>query len=422
MSLPLSLQLYRAAVWVATPLSGWILGNRARRGKEDATRLNERFGRTELPRPAGRLLWLHGASVGESLVLLELVRRLQDKTDWQFLVTTGTVTSARLMAEKLPAGARHQYIPVDRLGPVRRFLDHWQPDAAIFVESELWPNLLIEMQSRNIPAALVNARMNEASLINWHKRKDGARHLLSTFRWIGAADERTAAGLQKLAGHAVPLVGNLKLQISASSPDRNVLDAVRAVLGERPVWLAASTHAGEEQILLQAHRQYLETRPDALLILAPRHPERGGDLANTVRAAGLTLAQRSRNELPDTGTQVWLADTLGEMTLWYALADQAVIGGSLKDGIGGHNPVEATRAGCPVISGPYTASFDDVFAAYRKHEGVAIAESPAEIAAALSDVTEDRLAGAQRALRELTGSAMDETLAAILSLMPEEPQ
>ena len=156
--------------------------------------------------------------------------------------------------------------------------------------------------------------------------------------------------------------------------------------------------------------------------MAPRHPERGHELANTVRAAGLTFAQRSRNELPDTGTQVWLADTLGEMTLWYALADQAVIGGSLKDGIGGHNPVEATRAGCPVISGPYTASFDDVFAAYRKHEGVAIAGSPAEVAAALSDVTEDRLAGARRALRELTGSAMDETLAGILSLMPEEPQ
>lgn len=422
MSLPLSLRLYRAAVWVATPLSGWILGNRARRGKEDATRLNERFGRTELLRPAGKLLWLHGASVGESLVLLELVRRLQDRTDWQFLVTTGTVTSARLMAEKLPAGARHQYIPVDRLGPVRRFLDHWKPDAAIFVESELWPNLLIEMQSRNMPAALVNARMNEASLINWHKRKDAARHLLSAFRWIGAADERTVAGLNKLAGHAVPLVGNLKLQISASSPDSSVLDVIRDALGERPVWLAASTHAGEEQILLQAHRHYLETRPEALLILAPRHPERGHELANTVRAAGLTFAQRSRNELPDTGTQVWLADTLGEMTLWYALADQAVIGGSLKDGIGGHNPVEATRAGCPVISGPYTASFDDVFAAYRKHEGVAIAGSPAEVAAALSDVTEDRLAGARRALRELTGSAMDETLAGILSLMPEEPQ
>ena len=422
MSLPLSLQLYRALVWLAAPLSGWILRNRARRGKEDATRLNERFGRSEHHRPPGKLLWLHGASVGESLILLELVQRLSAATDWQFLVTTGTATSARLMGEKLPDRARHQYVPIDRLGPVRRFLDHWSPDAAIFVESELWPNLLLEMQQRNIPSALINARMNQASLTNWHKRKAAARRLLSAFSWIGAADARTAAGLSKLTDTPVPQVGNLKLQIAALSPADVQLNTIRSRLGERPVWLAASTHAGEDDILIAAHRRYLETRPEALLILAPRHPERGGDIASLMNAAGFTFARRSQDKFPEPATQVWLADTLGEMPLWYALADQAFIGGSLIEGIGGHNPVEATRAGCPIISGPYTASFDDVFAAYREHSGVVIAGSPEEIAAALCASTESRKAGAQYALLQLTGSAMDETLAAILSLMPEEPQ
>lgn len=422
MNLPLSLQLYRALLWLAAPFSGWILQARARRGKEDTRRLGERFGRSDHTRPPGKLLWLHGASVGESLILLELVERLSAKTGWQFLVTTGTTTSARLMTEKLPAGARHQYIPVDRLGPVRRFLDHWTPDAAIFVESELWPNLLLEMQKRGIPAALVNARMNEASLTRWQKRKAAARQLLSAFRWIGAADARTAKGLSHILDQTVPCVGNLKLQITAPRPDDEQLEALRSQLGTRPVWLAASTHPGEEKILLDAHRRYLESHPDALMILTPRHPERGVELARLMNAAGFTFAQRSQKELPEPATPVWLTDTLGEMPLWYALAGQAFIGGSLIDGIGGHNPVEATQAGCPVITGPFTASFEDVFTAYKDEDGVTIAHTSGEIAEALCTAEESRLTGARRALQQLTGGAMDETLEAILSLMPEEPR
>ena len=422
MSLPLSLQLYRALIWLASPFSGWILKDRARRGKEDVGRLTERFGRTQFARPEGQLLWLHGASVGESLILLELVRRLLKTTSWHFLITTGTTTSAKLVAENLPDRALHQFVPIDRRASVTRFLDHWTPDAAVFVESELWPNLLLEMQQRRIPAALVNARMNEKSLASWGKRPNAAARLLETFLWIGAADARTADGLNRLTSRTIPLIGNLKLQTTAPAADSAKLASIRELIGTRPVWLAASTHAGEEAILLDAHKLYLNAEPSALLILAPRHPERGNDVEDLIEKTGLSCARRSCDEMPGTNTSVWLVDTLGEMALWYVLADQAFIGGSLKDGIGGHNPIEATQAECPVITGPYTASFDDVFDAYKAHNGITITTSPETIAGALRAASNSQLTGAQDALRQLTGSAMDETLAAILSLLPEDQQ
>jgi 3-deoxy-D-manno-octulosonic-acid transferase len=419
-TLPLSLQLYRALIWLASPLSGWLLSRRAGRGKEDPDRIGERFGYSSAIRPQGKLLWLHGASVGESLILLELVRQLSDLKGLNFLVTTGTTTSASLMRDQLPECARHQYIPVDRLAPVKRFLDHWRPDAAVFVESELWPNLLLEMQKRKLPAALVNARMNEGSLASWRKRPEAARRLLATFRWIGAADDRTAKGLRVLTGRAIPRIGNLKLQITAPTPDHAQMATIQAAIGARPVWLAASTHAGEEEILLNAHKEHLAARPDALLILAPRHPERGDHVSHLIADAGLTSARRSRGEVPDPAIQVWLADTLGEMTCWYAAADQAFIGGSLKPGIGGHNPIEATRSGCPVMTGKYTASFDDVFATYQANAGVVVVNTAQDILGALASPTRDRLDGANRALQELTGDAMGETLTAIQSLLHED--
>ena len=422
MSLPLSLQLYRALVWLAAPFSGWILRGRARRGKEDPKRLTERFGRTQSSRPEGQLLWLHGASVGESLILLELVRRLSETTNWHFLITTGTTSSARLVAESLPERGRHQFIPIDRLATVRRFLDHWTPDAAVFVESELWPNLLLDMQGRRIPAALVNARMNQKSLTSWHQRTNAAARLLSTFKWVGAADERTADGLSELTGNPIPCIGNLKLQIAAPNADPDELISIRETIGARPVWLAASTHDGEEAILLEAHRFYREAQPNALLILAPRHPERGDEITDLIGSAGQTHVRRSLGDVPDAETSVWLADTLGEMALWYALVDQAFIGGSLLEEIGGHNPIEATQADCPIVTGPHTASFDDVFDAYKAKGGVIIAATAASISEALRVGPQDRLQGAQNALRELTGSAMDETLNAILSLLPEDQQ
>lgn len=419
MNLPIPLRLYRGLTALSAPLSGWLLDRRANRGKEDRKRLAERFGRTSIARPNGKLLWLHGASVGESLILLELVRRLSGTTGRHFLVTTGTTTSAELMGRELPDSAIHQYIPIDRRACVRRFLDHWRPDATVFVESELWPNLLIEMKHRAIPAALVNARMNAKSLASWQKRQSSAQYLLSAFRWIGAADKRTAEGLSEILQQAVAHPGNLKLQINTGTDHPRELPALRDALGDRTVWLAASTHAGEDEIILEAARLFEYTHKNALLILAPRHPERADEIARLIEDNGLSYVRRSKGEAPAPGNQVWLADTLGEMQLWYGLAATSFIAGSLIDGIGGHNPIEATRAGSAVITGPYTASFEDIYAAYRENAGVVTAKDAAGIAQALTSDSRALLAGANRSLEQLTSGAMEETLAAIEALFAE---
>ncbi|WP_417492486.1 3-deoxy-D-manno-octulosonic acid transferase [Maricaulis sp.] len=421
MSLPLSLSAYRLLMRCAAPLAVPLLQHRARAGKEDPDRRNERLGRPTFPRPPGRLVWLHGASVGESLVLASLVEAFAaDRPDLRFLVTTGTMTSARLMAKRLPPVAKHQYLPIDTGSAVRGFLDYWTPDLAVFAESELWPNLVIETAARDIPMALVNARMNDRSLANWNKRPDSARYLLGCFDWIGAADSRTRNGLENLTGKAITLAGNLKLEARAETADPKALAQIRDTIGDRPVWLAASTHPGEEAIVLHAHALTLKTHPDALLILAPRHPERGDEVARLIDKQGFRGVRRSAGETPAPADQIWLADTLGEMPLWYACAPAALIAGSLVPDIGGHNPIEASQAGTAVLSGEHTASFDDLYAVYRQHKAMITVSTAASIAAALDRVWAHRgpsIKAARAAIAEASGGAMATSLAALDALL-----
>lgn len=402
MSLPPSLGLYRTATRLAAPLLSGLLARRARKGKEDPERRHERLGRPDRPRPEGLLVWMHGASVGESLVVASVAEELlARRPDLNILVTSGTVTSACLLAARLPERAFHQYVPVDTPAAARRFITHWQPDLAVFAESELWPNLIVETARSETPMALINARMNDKSIRSWRRRPDTARWLLDRFSWIGAADTRTRDGLEDLTGVPVNLAGNLKLEARPPAPDAVELDRIRTTLGNRPVWLAASTHEGEEAIVLDAHTKLLAADPAALLILAPRHPERAAAVARLVADRGLTTVRRSEQRLPDARCQVWLADTLGEMMLWYALAPASLIAGSLVPGIGGHNPVEASRAGTAVITGPHAASFDDLFDAYRRH------------AAAIEATDADSLADAVRTIWRGEGPAMDAAEAAL---------
>ncbi|OLF81590.1 3-deoxy-D-manno-octulosonic acid transferase [Maricaulis sp. W15] len=421
MSLPVSLQLYRALTGLASPLLPAILSRRARAGKEDAARRHERLGRPDIRRPGGKLLWLHGASVGESLVLATLVDELaQHDPDLEFLVTTGTVTSATLMGKRLPPQAKHQYVPVDTPGAVRRFLDHWRPDAGVIAESELWPNLLIEARLRDIPMALVNARMNAGSLQRWRKRGDALRRLLEGFDWIGAADTRTRDGLEDLTGREIVLAGNLKLEARPLAPDAGELAALKSGLAGRPIWLAASTHDGEDDVVLSAHARLHRTHPGALLILAPRHPERGDALEARIKQHGFAVARRSRGEVPEPRDTVWLADTLGEMPLWFALAPAALIAGSLLPDIGGHNPIEASQAGASVITGPHVASFDDVYAAYRRHDAVLEVDDAPSLAQAVEQVWQAKgpgKASAGRAIADVSGGALETSLAAINRLL-----
>lgn len=417
----LGLGLYRAATRLAGPLAHPLLNRRAAAGKEDPDRLGERRGEAGAPRPDGALVWLHAASVGESMIALSLAEGLAETCpEAHFLITSGTRTSAGLVARRRAPRTLHQYPPVDRPDWARRFIDHWRPDLAVFVESELWPNLISAAHHSGARLALVNARLNDASLKGWKRWPESARTLLSRFDWIGPADRRTAHGLSALAGREIAPRGNLKLETAPPDPDPAALGQVRAAVAGRPVFVAASTHAGEEAVMADAHRQVLKTRPDALMILAPRHPERAGEAETALRDAELGFVQRSKGAAPDRAVPVWLADTLGEMGLWFSVSPAAVICGSYVDGVGGHNPVEATRAGAAVLTGPYTASFDDVFAAYDREGGRMICRDAAETAQALEAIWSGggpTLAAAERALASLSGGARAATLEALAGLL-----
>jgi len=416
------LPLYRAAATLAAPVLNGVLARRAREGKEDPNRLSERKGIASAQRPEGPLAWLHAASVGESLVALSLAEGLtQARDDLSILITSGTRTSAALVERRGVVRTVHQYPPVDRPGWAKRFIAHWRPDLAIFTESELWPNLILEAERSGARLALVNARMNDASLRGWLRWPNTAMRVLNAFTWLGAADARTQEGLALLTEREISLVGNLKLEAGLPEPAPADLAEVRAAIGSRPVFVAASTHAGEEALLAEALTQLQASQPDALMILAPRHPERAEEIATVLTRSGHAIAQRSRNEAPSARESVWLADTLGEMAVWYAAAPVALICGSFLAAVGGHNPIEATRAGAIVITGPYADSFADIYAAYDAAEArsMALAE-PGAIAEAIRTSWAGQgptLEAGQAALARLPRGARAATLEALLSLL-----
>ena len=359
--LPFNLMLYRAMTRVAGPVFDLALKYRAARGKEDEERIDERKGESSLTRPNTQLIWIHGASVGESLAVLPLIQALLDQDpNMHILMTTGTVTSATLMEQRLPLRARHQFVPVDRPPYVERFLDYWQPDLALWVESEFWPNLMIETHRRNIPMALINARISDESFARWEKQEATISHLLSCFTMCLATDEATHAKLRQLGASQVTSIGNLKFAAEPLPANEDHLTQLRQALEGRPCWLAASTHEGEELLVAKTHRQIQETFPDACCLLIPRHPERGADIAGTLFEYGMAPALRSEGQLPTTDTDIYVADTLGELGMMYRLAPISFIGGSFIPH-GGQNPLEAARLRSAVLHGPHVFNFESIY-------------------------------------------------------------
>lgn len=386
---PIGVKLYRAASWVSAPVAELLLRQRLKDGKEDPARMQERTGLAGRARPSGPLLWIHGASVGESLSVLPLVERFKkDHPALNILVTTGTVTSARLMTERLPASAIHQFIPVDHPRFVRGFLDHWKPDAAIFVESEFWPNLLIETRRRARFMALVNGRVSPKSYADWKGKPQSIRYLLSHFDLLIAQDRQNAERLRALSGRAVPSFGNLK---NAAPPlPGDVMEETRilADLGGRPFWLAASTHPGEEEAIFAAHKTLKAEHPGIVTLLAPRHPERGEEIAALAVASGVNPRRRSKGEKIDAATDIYLADTLGELGLFYRLSNATFVGGSLVEK-GGHNPLEPARLGCAILHGPHIFNFVETYADIRGAGGAALVRNDRDLAAAVKRLFAD---------------------------------
>lgn len=378
------LTMYRLATSVGAPLISAFLKKRLRRGKEDPARFNERLGRPVTPRPAGQLIWMHGASVGESLSMLpvieEIVSRAESPT---VLVTTGTVTSARLMRERLPEGAIHQFVPVDRLPYVNGFLDHWKPDIALWWESELWPNLVNETSHRGIPMVLVNARMSPPSFLRWQRWKSLARALLSRFDMVLAQSDSDVERFRTLGANKVERMGNMKFAVPALPCDEGTLAEIRARTGLRPMWLAASTHAGEEEAALDVHRTVKASHPDLLTIIVPRHPERGPEIAALLRDKGAVVAMRSNSEPATAETDIYLADTLGELGLFFRLAPIVFMGKSLVPA-GGQNTIEPARLGAAIITGPHYWNFDEITRAMDAAGGLKIVDDADGLAEAVA--------------------------------------
>ncbi len=418
MSLPPGLRLYRTVTGVLAPLTGPLLQWRASQGKEDSARLNERFGRTAAPRPRGALVWLHGASVGETRVLMQVREALAARRhDLSFLFTSGTRTSASLLASP-PPHAVHQYAPLDRADVARRFMAHWRPDLAVFAESDLWPNLIEEAARSGTKLALVNGRISPRSLASWARRPASARHLFGRFATILAADARTADGIGAFVGRAIAAPGNLKLAAPAPKVDAEALDALRREIGLRPVWLAASTHPGEDEIVLEAHKRIQGKFPDALLVIAPRHPERGAAIAALAGHA----PRRSAKD-PISQSSVFIADTIGELGLFYALAPVSLVAGSLLPHLKGHNPVEPAKLKSAILTGPHVESFADTFAELLAAKGAVTvhdADAIADIVAHLWSSEPDReaLLDAAYAVTSRGGASLDKTINALEALLP----
>lgn len=421
---PLALRLYRLLARMAAPAVRRYLARRAAQGREDPARLPERLGRPGRPRPAGPLIWIHAASVGESLSVLPLIARLrQDHPAFAVLLTTGTVTSARLMAERLPEGALHQYAPVDLPDAVTRFLEHWHPTLGLIVESELWPNLLLAAHRRGIPLALINARLSARSQRRWSRLRPLAAHLLRLFSLVLAQSPEDRDRLRALGAVDPRCLGNLKAAAPPLAADAAEVARLRDAIDGRPRWLAASTHPGEERLVGAAHAALTRDRPDLLTLLAPRHPQRGPEIAAALRADGRRPALRSAGDPPTRETEIYVADTIGEMGLWYRLSEIVFVGGSLLPK-GGQNPLEPAKLDCALLFGPHTGNFariaDDLCEAGAAAR-VTDAESLARAVARLldDDAARARAIAAGHAFAATQAGVLDEILAALAPLLAQ---
>lgn len=421
-----ALRSYRGLTRLLAPLAPAVLQRRAGRGKEDPQRQAERLGRPETSRPPGPLAWVHAASVGELNAVLPLIARLDAaRPDITVLVTTGTVTSANIAAGRLSARALHQYAPIDTPQAVRGFLDHWRPDLAVFTESEVWPNLIMATSERGIPLTLVNARMSARSFRRWRRQRRIAKQLFGRFDLVLAQNAGLAKQFALLGAPRTVAAGNLKIDAPAPPVDTAALARMRALTGSRPLWVAASTHEGEERIIVEAHRIMRARLPGLLTIIAPRHPERGTPLAAEFAAADFSVALRSAGQDPAADTDIYLADTIGELGLFYSLSQTVLLGGSLVER-GGQNPIEAIRLGCAVMSGPSRHNFADIYGGLEAAGavvGVTGADDLAEAAMRLITDAAARTTACQAgevALKSMSG-ALDRTVDALLPLLRAAP-
>ena len=414
--LPMTLRVYRSLSLAAAALAPAVIRQRLKRGKEDPERIGERRGLSRDTRPSGPMVWIHGASVGEVLAAAGLIERLRG-LNIRILLTSGTVTSAAIVARRFPPDIIHQYVPYDSPRFVGRFLDHWRPSLALFIESDLWPNLILSSAARRLPMVLINGRMSPRSFPRWRRVSGTISAILDKFDICLAQSTTDAERFTALGSRNVVTTGNLKLDVPAPPADPLKLERLIAMTRGRPIILAASTHPGEDEILCEAHRTLSGFFPSLLTIIVPRHPDRGPAIARMVAASGLRAGLRSSEDLPTTETDVYVADTLGELGLFYRLAPTVFMGGSLVVH-GGQNPIEPIRLGASVVHGPHVFNFSDIYEALDSAGGARRADTREALVKQLGQLLTDEAArdalnaAASRVVDEL-GGALERTMSAL---------
>lgn len=385
----LTLRAYLIAARILAPFAPMILRKRALKGREDTARIPEKLGVPSGWRPANeRLVWMHAVGLGEVLALRGLIAEMVLLApDLQFLITSSARSSAEVFAANCPPHTQHQFLPLDAPRFYRPFLKYWKPELAIFAEQDLWPGIITETHNHGIPMALVNARMGIKSYTRRARFRGIYKDLLARFTLISAQDPISAANLDRI-GTRVPVQTHpsLKLIAPALAADADALRALRGAIGKRRVWMVGPSHITGETLAIAAHREILKTDPTALLLIVPRYPSRSAEIATLVRDQALQTGLRSANTLPQPGDQIFIADSFGEMGLWYRLASAAVIGGTFSD-IEGHNPWEAARLGAAILHGPRTENFIGDYDRLCSYRAATLVETPHQIAeAVLSDL------------------------------------
>jgi len=414
--LPATLKVYRRLTQWGKPLAVPFLKWRMRRGKEDPERVGERRGIASRPRPPGPLIWVHAASVGELISVLSLLERIRAR-GINVLLTSGTVTAAELASQRLPEGTVHQFVPLDVPSYVESFFDHWQPELALIAESEFWPNLIMEGRRRGTRFVIVNGRMSDRSFGRWRLARRTVASLLSRIDLCLAQDQEIADRFELLGAQRVLGTGNLKFDMPPPPAEPLALAALERAIRNRPVMLAASTHPGEEAIVIDAHLRLRRLVPGLLTIIAPRHPERGGKIVELAEEMGAVPVMRSRGHVPDRGTEIYVADTIGELGLFYRLAPIVFMGGSLVKH-GGQNPIEPAKLDSAILHGPHVGNFSSLYAQLNRTRGAATVTDAESIAKSVALLLDDpalvrSMAASAKSSVERLGGALDRTIVAI---------
>jgi 3-deoxy-D-manno-octulosonic-acid transferase len=412
----MTLRMYQRLASGLVPLAPALIKRRLKQGKEDPARVGERRGLSQDVRPHGPLVWIHGASVGEVLAAAALIERLRD-LNLRILLTSGTVTSAAVVAKRFPPDVIHQYVPYDSPRYVARFLDHWKPSLALFIESDLWPNLILAGAARRVPMVLINGRMSPRSFPRWRRMYGTISALLSRFDICLAQSRTDAERFSALGGRDVVTTGNLKLDVPAPPADPAKLERLMAMTRGRPIIVAASTHPGEDEMLIAAHRNLVGFFPQLLTVIVPRHPDRGSSISGLITASGLKPAMRSRDEPPAAATDIYVADTMGELGLFYRLSPVVFMGGSLIRH-GGQNPIEAIKLGAAIVHGPHVFNFADVYEALDASGGARQADTQELLVKHLGQLladpaVRDKMHSAGSDVVEQLGGALNRTMAAL---------